>query len=213
MARKPAAPAAENTGVTTRSTRQRLIDTVVDIMETTNPEDVRIEDVLSDSGISTGSLYHHFENLPDLIDQAIVARYSDDIDVGIEILSKAVKDATDIDSLTKGLRRATERAMSRNRASVRFNRSQVMARAASNERFREALRPQQERLNDAYADLFRQLQAKGLVDPGVDPVASSFLIQAYNMGFVINDVSGNPASDRAVVDIIMRMLEQTFFTH
>lgn len=213
MARKPAAPAAENTGTKARTTRQKLIDTVVDIMETTNPEDVRIEDVLSDSGISTGSLYHHFENLPDLIDQAIVARYSDDIDVGIEILSKAVKDATDIDSLTKGLRRATERAMSRNRASVRFNRSQVMARAASNERFREALRPQQERLNDAYADLFRQLQAKGLVDPGVDPVASSFLIQAYNMGFVINDVSGNPASDRAVVDIIMRMLEQTFFTH
>jgi len=195
------------------TTRDRLIDAAVELMATTNPDDVRVEDVFAVSGISSGSLYYHFANFSDLIDQAIIARYAQDIDVGIGILTNAIVDATDIESLTTGLRKATVRAMAAQRSSVRFNRSQVMARAAANERFRTALLPHQERLNHAFADMFRQLQMKGLVEPDVDPVAASFLIQAYNMGFVVNDVSGNPADDAAVVDVIMRMLDRTFFTH
>lgn len=213
MAKAIPAASSESKRDRGRSTRDRLIDTVVHLMETTNPDDVRIEEVLATSGISSGSLYHHFDNFPDLINQAIVARYSDDVDVGIAILTAAVTEAMDVESLTEGIRKATTRAMSSTRASVRFNRSQVMGRAAANQRFREALLPHQERLNHAYADLFRQLQRKGLVEPDVDPVAGSMLIQSYSMGFVINDVSGNPADDETVVDIIMRMLDRTFFTH
>lgn len=213
MAKSPARRSPKRGSTDERSTRERLIDTVVELMETRNPDDVRIEEVLATSGISSGSLYHHFANFPDLVDQAVVARYSADIDVGMAILTQAVVDATDVESLSRGLREATARAMSSSRSAIRFNRSQVMARAAANQRFREALLPHQQRLNDAFAGLFRQLQAKGLVDPAVDPVTASFLVQAYTMGFVVNDVSGNPSSDEAVVDMIMRMLDRTFFVH
>jgi len=188
-----------------------LIDTVVSLLETTNPEDVRSEDVLAQSGISSGSLDYHCDNFPDLIDQAIMSRYAADIDVGIEILEQAVENAADFTSPVAGIRAATRRTFDRNRASQRFQRSQVMARAAANQRFRDALKPHQERLNESWADLFRSLQAKGLLDPAVDPVAGSLFVQAFSMGFVVNDVSDYPVDDEAVVALIMQVMEKTFF--
>lgn len=193
-------------------TREVLIDTVVNLLETANPEDIRVEEVLSRSGVSPGSLYHYFENFSDLIDQAIIARYVADIEVSIELSSRLAADVTDLRSLGSGLRATTARAMQPDRARQRFNRAQVMARAAAKPRFREALLPHQERLNLALADHFRTLQDKGLVDPGVDPVVGGLFIQAYSMGFVVNDVSGYPADEEAVVALLMRVLERAFFT-
>lgn len=209
MPRKPAEPSAGSTRVV--KTSEILVDTVIELMETTNPDDIRIEDVLAKSGVSSGSLYHHFGSFPGLIDQAIVSWYSADVDSGIAVLTKAIAEATDVPSLTAGLRAATVRAMHSNRAANRFGRAQVMARAAANQRFRDALLPHQERLTTAFEGMFRDLQARGLVDPAVDPVAGSLFVQSYNLGFVVNDVSGHPAADDAVVDIIMRVLERAFF--
>ena len=192
-------------------TRGVLISTVVGLLETANPEDVRVEEVLSRAGVSPGSLYHHFENFSDLIDQAIIARYVADIDVSIEISRRLAAEVTDLRSLGRGLRATTARAMHPDRERERFNRAQVMARAAAKPGFREALLPHQERLNAASADLFRTLQGKGLIDPTVDPVVGGLFIQAYSMGFVVNDVSGHPADEDAVVELLMHVLERAFF--
>jgi AcrR family transcriptional regulator len=193
-------------------TRTALVDTVIELLDTRNPEDIRIEDVLSRSGISSGSLYYHFDDFPDLIDQSIIALYATDIDLGIAILADAVENATDISSLRDGLLAATTRAFLPGRSVHRFHRSQVMARAAANQRFRDALLPHQERLDEAYAELFRRLQAKGLVDSAVDPAAGALFVQAYSFGMVINDITDHPVSHDAVVDVIMRVLETAFFT-
>ena len=69
-------------------TRQTLIATVIELLETTSPEDIRVEQVLTPSGTSVGSLYHHFNDLADLIDQAIITRYTADIDVSIAALAE-----------------------------------------------------------------------------------------------------------------------------
>jgi AcrR family transcriptional regulator len=194
-------------------TRVALIDAVVELLETKNPEDIRIEDVLSLSGISSGSLYYHFDGFPDLIDQAIISLYATDIDLGIAILAAAAENATDLSSLREGLRAATTRAFKANRAVHRFHRTQVFARAAANQRFREALVPHQQRLDAAYADLFRGLQAKGLIDSTIDPTAGALFVQAYSFGMVINDITDHPVGTDDVVAVVMRVLEKSFFSN
>lgn len=196
---------------TSRPTRQVLIDTVALMLETSNPESLKVEEVISKSGISTGSMYHHFEDFSDLIDQAIIARYADDIDVSIDALTAVVAGATDSTSLFRGLLTATERTLVPEREAQRFLRVQVMARAASSERFRAALIPHQQRLTDALADLIRELQEKGLYDRAIDPMAGSVFIQAYSMGLVVNDVVGHPVHEDALVALVMRMHDNTFF--
>ena len=193
-------------------TRITLIETVISLLETTNPEDIRVEQVLNPSGTSVGSLYHHFNDLADLIDQAMITRYTADIDVSIAALSEVLQTSTDRKSLLEGFRNNTARTQSPTRGSHRFHRAQTMTRAVVNERFRQALASEQKRLTDTIADMWKELQSKGLFDPDLDPKVGSVFIQAYSMGLIINDVSSEPIDPDAYVAFISRMLERTFFS-
>lgn len=198
---------------TAHPTRQALISTVVELLQTKNPENLKVDEVLSHSGISSGSLYHHFRDLPDLIDHAMVARYADDVDASIDVLEQIVANATDRESLSAQIRALTVATTSPERHLQRFVRAQAMTRATTHDRFRSALAPEQERLTNAIANLVRILQSKGFFDSSVDPVAASMFIQAYSLGFVINDVSGHPVSPDAVIAMVMRFHEKVLFAN
>ena len=191
-------------------TRAKLIATVIQLLETANPEQIKVDEVLGRSGISVGSLYHHFTDIADLIDQAMVARYTADVDVSIAALSGVVDKATDVPSLLAGFRETTARTQSPNRGGQRFIRAQTMSRAVSSDRFRAALAPEQQRLTNAIAELWRSLQDKGLFDDRVDARAGSIFIQAYSLGLIVNDVSDDPVDADAYVELILRMLEKSF---
>lgn len=191
-------------------TRKTLIDTVIELLETTSPEDIRVEQVLTPSGTSVGSLYHHFNDLADLIDRAMITRYTADIDVSIAAITEVVQGATDRQSLLEGFRQNTARTQGPQRGSHRFYRAQTMTRAVVNERFREALASEQKRLTDAIADMWRELQDRGFFDPDLDPRVGSVFIQAYSLGLIVNDVSSEPIDPDAYVAFISRMLERTF---
>lgn len=192
-------------------TRQKLIEAVTDLLETTSPEDLRVDEVLGRSGISVGSLYHHFDDLADLINQAIITRYSADIDVSIAAITSVVRGSQDRESLLEGFRQNTERTQSPDRGAHRFHRAQTMTRAVTNPRFREALAAEQKRLTDTIADLWRELQDQGFFDPNLDPKVGSVFIQAYSMGLIANDVSIEPIDPDHYVAFISRMIERTFF--
>ena len=85
-----------------------------------------------------------------------------------------------------------------------------MTRAVTNPRFREALASEQKRLTDTIAELWSELQDRGLFDPTLDPKVGSVFIQAYSMGLIVNDVSSEPIDPDAYVAFISRMLERTF---
>lgn len=191
-------------------TRQTLISTVIELLETTSPEDIRVEQVLTPSGTSVGSLYHHFNDLADLIDQAMITRYTADIDISIAALAEVVRTATDRSSLLEGFRQSTARTQSPERGAHRFHRAQTMTRAVVNERFREALASEQKRLTDTMAEMWRELQDRGFFDSDLDPRVGSVFIQAYSMGLIVNDVSSEPIDPDAYVAFISRMLERTF---
>jgi AcrR family transcriptional regulator len=192
-------------------TREALITTVVHMLTSKNPEDLKVEEVLAQSGISSGSLYHHFVDFSDLIDQAMVLRYSSDIDASIASLDVLVQTAHDIPSLASGLLATTVRTQAPDRHIQRFIRAQTMVRAATHEQFRRALAPEQKRLTEAIADVLRKLQAKGLFHTSIDPHAGSIFIQAYNLGLIVNDVAEESVNHEAYVAIVSRMLEKTFF--
>ena len=57
-------------------TKAVLVRTVVQLLDTQLPTEIHADDVLEISGISKGSLYHHFEDLGELVETAQVLRYS-----------------------------------------------------------------------------------------------------------------------------------------
>jgi AcrR family transcriptional regulator len=191
-------------------TRERLLLTTVDLMDTENPEKVGVEMVLEKSGISKGSLYHHFEDFPALIEAALVYRFHRVVDNSIALISNTVAASTSREEFFAGMEKVTAVTHSREMTAIRFERARALGHAGASPRFKEALGIEQQRLTHAFADLVREAQSQGWVSLDLDPMATAVFIQAYTIGKLIDEVTAEPVDEQAWLKLIHRMVERTF---
>lgn len=188
-------------------TRDALVNTVVRLLETHQPQELTLDLVLKESGISHGSLYHHFGAFPNLIDHAIVARFSSYVDRSIELLTEAAVHAQTRDALLASLKFVTERTQGPELRLVRAYRMEALAQGNLRPEFGALLGAEQQRLTDAIADLVRDAQAKGLYRPELDPVVVAVFIQSYTIGRAVDDVTPEHMSQDAWNDLINKIIE------
>jgi AcrR family transcriptional regulator len=76
-------------------TKTKLIETAVSLIDEFGPIGFTVDALLERSSISKGSLYHHFVDFSDVIEQAQVIRFSryidEDIKALFEMLSSAIR--------------------------------------------------------------------------------------------------------------------------
>ena len=191
-------------------TKAKLLETVNHLIDSEGFEAVGVERVLDDSGISRGSLYHHFEDFPDLVEQALVERFSYAVDRGIEVLSGVVFGAKSADDLRAGLRETTRMTQSDLQRPFRFERARLLGLAEGNDRLMAKLNAEQDRLTGALADLFREVQEKGWMNSEFDPKAGAIFIQAYTLGLVIDDAGSDQVDPESWVSLIDMVLDRAF---
>jgi AcrR family transcriptional regulator len=187
-------------------TRERLVATLVSMLDENPPEKWHVDDVLLRSGVSKGSMYYHFEDFSDLIDAAFVYRFSQHVDANIEWISGLLATADSRDSFFDGLHQLTVATQGKDRAAIRMERARVLGMAAHNERLRALLAHEQGRLTGALTDLVREAQAKGWLSVDVDSHALAVFIQAYTLGQIVNDVTEDEMSRDAWVSLIDRIV-------
>ena len=176
-------------------TRLKLRDAVVAMMETTPPEDIHSEFVLQETGISRGSLYHHYEDFTELLEDAMLFRFATGVEASTAVIAGIVSTARDRDDFLSMLESVTRATQSRKRADVRFERARMLAMAQHNERFRLKLGAVQDQLTDALTACISQAQEKGWANPNFQARTLAVFIQAYTLGRIVDDVSGEPMND------------------
>jgi AcrR family transcriptional regulator len=191
-------------------TRERLLLTTVELMDTENPEKVGVEMVLEKSGISKGSLYHHFEDFPSLLEAALVYRFHRVVDSSVALIANTVATATTREEFFADMEKVTAITHSREMTAIRFERARALGHAGTSERFREALGVEQQRLTFAFTDLVREAQNQGWVTRDIDPMATAVFIQAYTIGKLIDEVTAEPVDEQEWLKLIHRMVERTF---
>jgi AcrR family transcriptional regulator len=191
-------------------TKVALIDTVMRLLEHMPLDKITADLVLDESGISRGSLYHHFEDLADLHEHALARRFGAIVDASIEQLRAVADTATTSDEVRQLMAALNERIQSPDRARVRGDRLLVVAEAVRGERFRVTFGKEQQRLTDAQADLFRTMQARGLFRNDFDPAAAAVLSQAFTLGRVVDDVSEHPVDPAAWTALINDLISRLF---
>jgi AcrR family transcriptional regulator len=191
-------------------TRERLLLTTVELMDTENPEKVGVEMVLEKSGISKGSLYHHCEDFPSLLEAALVYRFHRVVDSSIALIANTVATATTREEFFADMEKVTAITHSREMTAIRFERARALGHAGSSPRFKEALGVEQQRLTLAFADLVREAQNQGWVTTDIDPMATAVFIQAYTIGKLIDEVTAEPVDEQEWLKLIHRMVERTF---
>ena len=189
-------------------TKRALVATVLEFLKSTKPADITSESVLAKSGISKGSLYHHFEDFDDLIETAEVYRYAAYVDQSIHLLTEVFQTASNRDQMVAELKTVTRFTQSPQLMPQRMDRATSISLANSNPRMMKKMNAEQDRLNEAIIDIFREARERGWISKEIDIHAGAIFIQAYTLGIIINDVSGKKIEPEAWNELIDMFLER-----
>ena len=195
---------------TPHPTRERLIEVTMSMLDGDHPDKIHVDEVLLVSGISKGSLYHHFNDFGDLIEEALVRRFTLFVDQSIAVITQLMNAATTKEEFVAGLKKVTRLTQDPARYANRFERARALGMAGNNDRFRNGLAQEQDRITAALEDLFRESQNRGWMVPDFDPRAAAVLIQAYTLGQVINDVATVQYDNDSWIALIDRILDRVF---
>jgi AcrR family transcriptional regulator len=194
-------------------TKRALVQTVLDLLKTKKSFDLTSELILEKSGISKGSLYHHFEDFDDLIETAQVFRYAAYVDQSIHLLTKVFQMAKNKEEMVAELKKVTRFTQSPDLMPQRMDRATSISLANANPRMMKKMNVQQDRLNEAIIDIFREARDRGWINKEIDLHAGAIFIQAYTLGIIINDVSGAKLDIKAWDELIDMFLEKVIATN
>lgn len=191
-------------------TKLLLVDTAAALMDSKAPEDISVDEVLQISGVSKGSMYHHFEDLSELIEYAQISRYSHWVDVSIKNMAEVVRSSKTKSDLFAALKIVTQNTQSDKRKASRIERAAALSRRNASSRYKELLGHESDRLADGIADLAREAQEKELFARNLNPYTIALLVQAYTLGKIVDDYSFKPVPQEEWNEIIYAIIERVF---
>ena len=192
-------------------TKAKLVQTAVDLLETKLPTEVSVDEILDISGISKGSLYHHFEDLGELLEVAQIARYSAWVDRSVGLIISIISVAKTQDELFAGVMKMSEITQSLEFRTHRYERARTIANSVSSPRFAAALAIEQKRLTDSLEDVIREVKEKGFFRKDLNTRVAAVFIQSYTLGKIVDDVVDAPVDQKAWNDFINGMVKSFMF--
>ncbi len=155
-------------------------------------------------------MYHHFEDLQDLVETAQIYRYSKWIDASIEFLTKNVATARSKEELREALRVLTVVTQTDERKAARAERALALAACFDNPRMAKQMGFESQRMTDAITDVVEDLKNKEFINSDVNAKAAATWIQAYTLGKLVNDYNSTGVTEDEWVDFIMSIVDSRF---
>ena len=191
-------------------TKTKLVDTTAALLKTMPRSEISTDLILNTSGISKGSLYHHFEDLDELIESAMLVRYTDWVDSSIDLIMAIIEKSKTPDDIYNNLVQLTQFTQDPGRRSERIYRAEILGIAENSPRFAQRLGEEQQRLTNALVDIIRDTQESGYFRKELDPHAIAVLIQAYTLGKVLDDYSPTPVDPANWNNLINTIIRKVF---
>jgi len=192
-------------------TREKLVLTMVEMLDGPDPEHVTVEDVLSRSGVSRGSLYHHFEDFEELYETGLAYRITQWVTDSAEAIENIFLNASSSHDIREGVRAITAATQGANRRLNRLERARAFGLAGFNPRFQAVLGVEQARMTEVFRSLIERAKERGWVKPSVDPMAMAVFIQAYTLGRVVDDISPDKVDPEKWTELIDDVVVQILF--
>lgn len=191
-------------------TRRLLLQSTADLLNQHPPDRITSAMVLEASGVSSGSLYHHFEDFPDLLEHAMALQFTAWASELVDVAQAAVDAAEGREVLRQHIRAIYLEMCRSERSTHRLFRVQVYATSANSQRFQATIRREQQRLTDRMAELISRAQQRGDVIDACDPAFVAVLVQAISVGQVVDDMSERQLSDgdwgESVAELLTAMM-------
>ena len=189
-------------------TRRNLLTATIQLFEVLSPEDITIDEVLQASNVSKGSLYHHFKDLADLLDQAMLARFSMGVDEHIVLIESVLQTASSQREVLEGFRTVTDISQQPSLRDQRTFRMNLLLRADREPELATKLALEQRRLTDALEVQIKRMQVLGWVRSDFNARAAAVLIQAYSIGRRVDQIVEDSVLQGDWNTLIYQVIEQ-----
>ena len=173
-------------------TMARLLEQAKVELENHGSEHFDVDAVLERAKAARSSLYHHFGSKSDLIYEAQLQQITDGLFSDNQLLRTLVELSPSIEdffAVFSGFVRTTADPQF---VALRQRRVQVLASATQNPRLAEAIREAQVFGIQYFADTLQILADRGWIDPPLDLLSVSYLLQGMIFGHIILDFSVLP---------------------
>jgi len=171
------------------ATHRALIDSGVELAKEFGMYGFTVEQLLTKSGISKGSLYHHFEDFVDLVECVQVRIFTEYVELDISAIQRALDAATDRDKFVNLISLITRTALQPQRSTSRIQRARIISATQGRERFAARIAHEQQLLNDQMKRVISVGQERGWIPPHFDAHALALFVQGYAFGLILNDVT------------------------
>lgn len=172
-----------------------VIEATVEALESGNEADVRIDEILAKTGISKGSLYHHFGGREGLIAAARVVQFSRFVEADSLAIREQLTRTSTREEFFGAVAQLVNVVNTHERQRARFSRFSAVSSAYGRPELWEALAYQQHIHTEAIADAIRHGQINGWVRSDLDARAISVFVQGYSLSRVLGDLDTDPISD------------------
>jgi len=190
-----------------RSTRDRVIDVVLELLQEGGETAVRIDDVRDRSGVSVGSLYHHFGDRDGLIVAAQLRRFARYAEAEISALSTIVERASTVGEFRRAIRQLTLHTGSELRVAERWGRIAVLGSTIGRPALLHEVRIVQTRLTDEFQAHVAQGQVRGFFRSDLDSRAVALFVESYSVGLALNELDEHAVSESAWESVVWAALD------
>ena len=188
------------------ATHRALIDCGVELAKEFGMYGYTVEQLLTKSGISKGSLYHHFEDFVDIVECVQVRIFTEYVEIDIAAIKRALDAATDRQKFFELISLITRTAVQPQRTESRLQRARIISATEGRERFAARIGEEQKLLNDQMTQVISVGQERGWIVPYLDAHALAIFVQGYAFGLLLNDVAAEKIVSEdwvAVIEMIM----------
>jgi AcrR family transcriptional regulator len=193
-------------------TRTLIVSVAAQVLKERGPNGFRVDDVLERTGLTRGAIYHHFINVDDLTEAALLATYSEAVDATVHLVRGVLAAATTFEQFRTGVFQVNTQYVHNDELRVlRKLRAHTMAIATPP--MAGLLAAEQQRLTEEYASMIMAAQDRGWVRTDLDPWALAVFIQAYSFGAIVDDIAVSHVDVDRWAELIEDFLDRAVFTN
>lgn len=166
-------------------TRNRILEASAKEIETNGISQFRVKRVAAEAGVSVALLYSYFVDREGLIAATMIHRYSEVLLTTAENFAKPLRNVESAEQLESALLRMISAAQTPERYSSRVLRMEGMAFARHNPEAESEMVKARAKASEIILEAARPLADKGLLAPGISPVAFGRIWYALFFGQIV----------------------------
>lgn len=189
---------------------RKLLDATVELLEDTPIEQVTLANVLERSGVSNGSLYHHFEDFRDLVEWAVVVRFTRGLQDSLAAITRLLEstDARDFRTRAEEVIRIFH---DENRRPYRMARLETLGALRGRPRLAERIGRAQFESTTKQAEFLAEFQRRGWMRNDFDAGAVSAFMTATFIGRVADDIADHHVNPTEWSRVAMAAISAVMF--